>query len=275
LSRCYGFNKQYSGIGRELSLISQEMLEITDIDSIFSDFEKEYSSKLDQKFDTEYYLQDLEDGIFTEILQFKSEFHKLLLHLQKEEIVFNSKDLKEITKDIPRKEYIIQEKDEKSIYLGLVDLMFSFSYNYLLNCGEDNSESFWNLVKTSPTLSGFLIFSDLKQVLTTCAKASLSWPLLRNWEFINKVLKHTTIIFKLGKKGIVKALLEMKRILEGDERTFSICQIYIIDYLSWLMTSASDKTLASFASSLNHFTLEKCDIFFNEKSLVEIETIRN
>lgn len=272
LEKKYGFNQEYSGLGKELSLLSNEMLEISDFDSIFSDFKLEYLQRINRKFCIEYYIQDLQDlnGIDKDINAFTSEYKKLLLLKQSNNSseIIDSKEIQEI-QEIKRKEYFIQ--DEKSIYLGLVDLMFSYSYNYLLNQGEENSESCWNLVKTSPTLSAFLTFDTLQQVVWTSAKASLSWPLLRNWEFTLKVLKHTTIIFKLGKKGIVKALLEMKRILEGDERTFTICQIWIIDYLSWITTSASDKIIADFASQLNHFSLEKSDIYFNETSLLQLE----
>jgi protein SHQ1 len=43
--------------------------------------------------------------------------------------------------------------NEKSTYLGLVDLMFAYSYNYRLTEGENNVESVWCIGKVSPMLS--------------------------------------------------------------------------------------------------------------------------
>lgn len=43
--------------------------------------------------------------------------------------------------------------NEKSTYLGLVDLIFAYSYNHRMFEGENSVESVWCIGKVSPTLS--------------------------------------------------------------------------------------------------------------------------
>jgi len=43
--------------------------------------------------------------------------------------------------------------DPKAIYLGLVDLLFAYSYNHRFTEGENNIESAWTIGKISPTIS--------------------------------------------------------------------------------------------------------------------------
>ena len=259
LLKKYGFNSAYSGLGSQLECVSGEMLLIYDLDSLNSDFKEMLKKTQEEKFDQEYYLMDLNEGIPIEIQEFKSEFSRLLYKIQNgledSENCLDSTDQSDLAK-LYWKEYLLDNPAQ--IYLGLVDLMFSFSYNYFITLGENNSESAWNLVKISPTLNSFVTFDSLEQTILSCFKQSLCWPLLRNWEFSLKVLHHTTILFKLGKKTLLKCLLVIKRILESDDRTFTICQIWINDYLVWIQ-SCSEKTLASLASRLHHFQIKKQD----------------
>ncbi|KAI8055450.1 SHQ1 protein-domain-containing protein [Syncephalis plumigaleata] len=53
--------------------------------------------------------------------------------------------------ELPSKRYIIN--NEKSIYLGLVDIMFAYSYDHRISEGELTVESAWTICKLSATLS--------------------------------------------------------------------------------------------------------------------------
>jgi hypothetical protein len=44
--------------------------------------------------------------------------------------------------------------NEKSVYLGLIDLLFAYSYNHRQTEGESNVESVWTIGKLSPTIAG-------------------------------------------------------------------------------------------------------------------------
>lgn len=266
LEKKYGFNLGYSGLGLEFESVSREMLEIENIDSIHTDFKHSLHTRQDEKFDLDYFLEDLNDGVPLEIKEFKSEYAILLQNIQKgiSTEILNGRDIVDLG-NMKSRDFLLDNPVQ--IYLGLVDLMFSFSYNYLINVGEDNSESAWNLVKVSGTLSCFVQFDSLQEVVISCFRSSLSWPLLRRFDFSSRVLKHTAILFKLGKKGIAKALLEMKRILEGDDRCFTISQIWINDYIAWIQSkTCSEKTISSLSSKLNHFEIQEDDLQLYSKT---------
>jgi protein SHQ1 len=80
-------------------------------------------------------------------------------------------------------------------------------------------------------------FTSISDVVLACFRRSLVYPLYRNWELSQKVLLDVTIIFKLGKRALLKALLEMKRIIERDEVSFSVGRIWLTDYCVWLQSA--------------------------------------
>lgn len=63
---------------------------------------------------------------------------------------FTSKE-ESLMLDLPNKEYLLSY--EKGAYLGLVDLMFAYFYNYRITEGDNNVESVWCVGRISPTLS--------------------------------------------------------------------------------------------------------------------------
>lgn len=45
--------------------------------------------------------------------------------------------------------------DEKRTLLGLLDIIYSYAYDFRTTLGEGNVESAWTVTKISPTLSWF------------------------------------------------------------------------------------------------------------------------
>ena len=80
-------------------------------------------------------------------------------------------------------------------------------------------------------------FTNLKQVLLASMRRSLCYPLHRNWQLSTRVLLDTTILFKLGKRALLKALLETKRLFEKDEVCFSIARVWLVDYCVWIQSA--------------------------------------
>ena len=150
---------------------------------------------------------------------------------------------------------------ERMIYLGLVDLMFAYSYNLRTTEGENTVESAWTMCKLSGTLSCFEQFKHLKDTLTCCLRRCLTYPLYRNFELCNKVLKDVTILFKLGKRALLKALLEMQRLVGRHDTLYVLDRVWITDYCVWIQ-KASDKRIKSLASELNHYEVSKGDAGF-------------
>eukprot|EP01132_Coremiostelium_polycephalum_P007894 gene7894-9713_t len=172
---------------------------------------------------------------------------------KKKLIEFTDED-KEIMRNLPNKDYLI--KNEKSILLGLIDIIYSYAYNERINMGDSNIESPWNICKISGTLSCMETFGTLQSSVICCMRRSLAYPLYRNWNLSSKVLQDTKDIFSLGKRGILKALLHIKRILEGHEFKYYLNRLYIDDYCCWLQ-HASKKKLKSLRNKLLEFQIKK------------------
>ena len=110
---------------------------------------------------------------------------------------------------------------KRSLYLGLVDILFAFAYDQRATLGENNVrvsmshdhlipppvasfiqvESAWNICKLSPTLSWLEVFrGSVHEVVYCCLRRSLTYPLFRHWQLAMAVLQDTRDIFHLGEK---------------------------------------------------------------------------
>lgn len=147
---------------------------------------------------------------------------------------------------------MINPSNEIEIYLGLVDILFAYCYNSRSTEGEDTVESAWTICRLSGTLSALDTYSNIEAVMTSCLRRSLSFPLYRSFGLAEKVLQDLVVLFKLGKRALLKCLLQIKTLLSYHESMFLMDRIYLLDYCVWIQ-QVSPKKLASLASQLNHF----------------------
>lgn len=147
---------------------------------------------------------------------------------------FSSKE-EAIMRDLPNKEYLLSY--EKGTYLGLVDLMFAYSYNLRVTEGDNNVESVWCVGRISPTLSSLEQFTVLKDVLISSFRRALTYPLYRNFTLCEKILQDVYILFKLGKRAILKALIDMKELFDHHDVYYVYSKILLDDYCVWIQHS--------------------------------------
>lgn len=102
--------------------------------------------------DTHYVAEYLEPEQINEYINFEAEWDKL----KSEEIAFSEEDV-DLLKELPNKEYLLNEKEIRSITLGLVDILFGSCYNNRTTLGENTVESGWTIAKLSSTLSWFQV----------------------------------------------------------------------------------------------------------------------
>ncbi|KAK5576155.1 hypothetical protein RB653_007296 [Dictyostelium firmibasis] len=176
----------------------------------------------------------------------KNKYSKKLITFSDEE--------KDIMKNLPNKEYMIS--NEKSLLLGLIDIIYSYAYNERVNMGYDNIESAWNICKLSGTLSCLDSFYNLSSVIECCFKRSLTFPLYRSWLLSERVFRDTKQIFQLGKRCLLKCLLDIKKKLESSEFKYYLNRLYIDDYCIWLQ-HASKKKLKSLRNKLSEYDMKK------------------
>lgn len=70
--------------------------------------------------------------------------------------------------------------EEKMIYLGLLDLLFAYIYDYRVREGETMSESGWNVVKLAATLSWFEVIFFVFSIIVILTLLPFIVALLRD-----------------------------------------------------------------------------------------------
>ncbi|KAI9208549.1 SHQ1 protein-domain-containing protein [Polychytrium aggregatum] len=291
----YGFNNSHSENAAQLMELCHEVLDLADINtSTPASRRSERLMREELKFDDEYYMGDfLYDEEIQRVLKYIPETWRTLNRIQKRKAVasverpgpdsseamppsgaetetdpstetqsvdgwleFSAQEREQMLR-LPNKEYLLD--DEKAIYLGLVDIMFAYCYNHRTTEGDNTVGSGWTICKLSATLACFEVFATLRETLVADIRRSLTYPLYRHFGLSLKIVEDLAVLFKLGRRAILKALLEIKDLLERDEICYMFNRLYIDDYCIWIQ-KASDKKIKSLASELNHIAITKEEI---------------
>ncbi|KAL7327283.1 hypothetical protein PS15p_209499 [Mucor circinelloides] len=303
----YGFNNQYNGYFTHVHETMNEINEINEPEksTVESRREQRIASE-NTHFDEDHYCMDfVNDEEINELCKFKTMFAKELKRVQKNQkneeakqakkpliqevdpndasgdldmdnlsiedtkdtlLKFSSKE-EAMMRDLPNKEYLLSY--EKGTYLGLLDLMFAYAYNHRITEGDNNVESVWCIGRISPTLSSLEQFTVLKDVLISSYRRALTYPLYRNLSLCEKVLQDVYIMFKLGKRAILKALLDMKNLFDHHDVYYVYSKIYLDDYCVWIQ-HANDNVLRTLAHELHHFQVKKDELGWDLEELEEI-----
>ncbi|KAJ2637055.1 hypothetical protein GGF40_002624 [Coemansia sp. RSA 1286] len=294
----YGFNEQYSGLLAHVHSTANEINEVSDPEHLNSEERRiQRIATEDAKFDDAYYMDNYmnDDDEIRLSIQFKTEFYSLLRQLQKakkrvvtepgtnslisqdvdtteevplSEIIEFTDSEKKMMVDLPRKTHMISNR--QAIYLGLVDILFSYSLDLRINQGEPTVESAWAIGAVSATFSNLEQFSTLDAVVAACFRRGLAYPLYRNWELCEKALEDIYVILKLGRRAVLKALLEIKSIFDKHDIYYIYSKLFIDDYCVWIQTLASDKAIRSLAHKLHNFEIEKDDLGWNLDALEDL-----
>lgn len=278
----YGFANQKGGIfkGREAELL--EIAEITDPDSMAPSERRGYRQAAeDAKFDEEYYLADYFNvDQIQHLLDYKPPWDTYLQqhkensfedeakysNEQEEKTVQFTAEEKDQLRRLPNKDYLFDDKEELPLFLGLVDIIFAYAYNHRTTEGENTVESPWTISRISSTFSWFDSFSSIHDVIISCARRSLSYPLYRHWSLVTAVLEDTKRIFSLGRRQLLRCLLELHALCREDDPWFLLNDLYLTDYCVWIQ-KASRKKLSSLARSLEQVQISKGDLSWQLEEL--------
>ncbi|KAG1054008.1 hypothetical protein G6F43_003961 [Rhizopus delemar] len=267
----YGFDQQYTGYFTHVQETLNEINDIQQPEASTAESRREERIRLEnERFDEDHYCTDFAmDEEIQYAIKYKTAYAKELKKVQnhgESQLQFTAQE-EEMMRQLPRKEYLIS--NEKAIYLGLVDLLFAYSYNHRLTEGEGNVESAWCIGKLSSTLSCLEQFSVLKDVVVSSFRRSLIYPLYRHFALSEKCLQDVYILFKLGKRAILKALLDMKYLFDHHDVYYVYSKIYLDDYCVWIQ-HANDNVLRTLAHELHHFKMNKTELGWDLEEIEEI-----
>lgn len=252
----YGFANKDTGVFTALQNELKGVIDIADPDNKSASARRKERIACEQSvFDEDHYLADyFEMDTVREYLEFIPEFYSVT----SDEVELDEVDKEDLLK-LPRKEHLLDKGAKSIVYLGLVDILYSWCYNHRITLGENCPESAWNIAKLSATLSWLDSFTHLRDVVTSSMCRSLIYPLIRNWQLSKEVLKDTIQILTLGRKKVLHCLLEIQREFNNSEPRYLLNQLYITDYCTWIQTVKNDK-LISLADSLKKVNIAKKDV---------------
>ncbi|KAL1915970.1 uncharacterized protein VTP21DRAFT_6358 [Calcarisporiella thermophila] len=293
----YGFNNQYHGYFTHVQETLNEINEILEPETSSPDSRRaDRLAAEDAKFDEEYYMSDfVNDEEIQSVLKYKTKWWRELRRIQKESKRVGEKDSSEDAKEnpqekdtssiiadmselsigshdalaftekertmmlnLPNKEFLID--NEKIIYLGLVDLLFAYSYNHRFTEGESTVESAWTIGKLSPTLACLEQFTTLNELFIALYRRVLSYPLYRSWSLAQQIQQDTYILLRLGRRAVLKALLEIKDIFDYHDVYYVYSKVIIDDYCVWLQRDCKDAVLRALAHEVRRIEVAKGDL---------------
>ncbi|OMJ28546.1 Protein shq1 [Smittium culicis] len=282
ITATYGFNRQYNGW---FTHVDQTANEINCIQSPETTSNSQRTSKQheleDTDFNEDYYMSNfIDDDEIEPLIESQSKFESdlnsllevvgssdLISFFKKNQFTSNNsiKNLFEFTEKekeylirLPKKTYIIDDK--KSLYLGIVDILFAYAYNNRVFEGENNVESVWTIGIISASCSCLRNFDSLKQTIVSFYRRSLTYPLFRNWDLSEKVYNDVINILKLGKRYLLKIFLDIKDMFDHHDIYYVYSKVIFDDYCVWIQNSAKDTSLISLSEKLQALSISKDDI---------------
>uniref|UniRef100_A0A094ZI25 Cyclic nucleotide-gated cation channel alpha-3 n=1 Tax=Schistosoma haematobium TaxID=6185 RepID=A0A094ZI25_SCHHA len=162
--------------------------------------------------------------------------------------------------------------EEKMIYLGLLDLLFAYIYDYRVREGETMSESGWNIVKLAATLSWFEVYHSLPEVVVSFYRRALTYPLVRSWRFCTLIKRDASYLLQHTntKQWCLKCLLEIREFLIAYPGYHVFAELYLNDYIVWIQTRACESNLHDLGKSLEEFKMKKDFVDLNLKQIEQL-----
>lgn len=230
VSMKYGFANQTQNAFNNFNDEFFEVIEIKNPDDL--DFEKRKSLQAAKEladFCDDHYLADL----LTEPDELQNIFNFKPFWLNTKCFTLNDSQ-KDILKSFGNKEYLLSKEDKKSALLSLVDIIYAYCFGMRTNFGEENAELAWLINKLASSLSWFRNFDTFDEVVLSCVRRSLCYPLYRRWDLSILVLSDVCKIFENGCICLLSCLLEIYNMFNASEPRYILNQLYIKDYCIWI-----------------------------------------
>ncbi|KAJ6480262.1 SHQ1 protein-domain-containing protein [Mycena sanguinolenta] len=287
-TRPYGFLDLHSGYFKHVAHAENEVNELgvdAEICTVRERRLKRWKHE-DEKWDEEHYMADYADD----------EYIQELILWQNPRVAtsdpFQFTEAENLALlNLPRKEYLIDTRQTKNLYLTLVTILFSYAYETRTTQGDPNPESAWTICSlvpafsaldpppySAPTDSSSLTPSpsDLAACLSQSYRRSLCFPLYRSFLLAESCRADVAGLFILGKRTILRCLLDMKYILDHHEVYYVYSKIWMEDFCVWVQASASDDTLREIGMALRSLDIPKVligwDLDALEAATCEVQT---
>ena len=253
----YGFGLKYSNMFRSFREELVEMTELEEPDKVGESSRRVLRLEAeDRLFDPERYLGDYfgagSDALFLDAMAYEPfwslEWKARRLNATsggaESDGSSNSScfsDSEEATlKELPNREYILipGSAEEMGELLGLADILYSFCFEFRCTVGELSVESPHNITRLSSLFSWLDAYNqpddDAMKVIVNAARRSLIYPYVRHWRLVRKVLADVAKVLYLGKRCILRCLLQCRSLMEHTDSHYMLNKIFLDDYCVWI-----------------------------------------
>lgn len=275
LGEKYGFANQKSNIFERLDEEVSLAIDLKDPDRKSRAMRKEERlSDESCRFNEEYYLSCLYEENDT--------IERLIgQDLNAKTVDLDESDLYDM-KNLPVRSYLLDKREKKQLLFGLVDILFAYAYDMRTCEGEHTPESNWTISKISATLSWLESFDNMRDVVTSCYRRALIFPLFRHHQLAVAVMADVLGIIRGGRKGCIKCLLAIRRLFnQTPDSKFILNDLFITDYCVWVQR-VRENSLGKLATVLQQTmdNVSKGDLaldleILEEAAAVTLEESRN
>jgi protein SHQ1 len=170
---------------------------------------------------------------------------------------------------------LLSPTQTKNVYLTLLTFLFAYAYDARTTQQDPTPESAWTICSLIPAFSALdpppysssrlptatvpisaasrnhghpsssssankdaFGSHEVAQVLATSYRRSLSFPLFRSWALAEACRRDIAELLCLGKRAIVRCLIEVKNVLDHHDVYYIYSKIWIDDILMWVAAYA-------------------------------------
>jgi protein SHQ1 len=117
----------------------------------------------------------------------------------------------------------------------LLDLLLAYTYDHIMTIGDATVESAWTISILSPSLSWLDSPDTVDEACASFIRRSLCYPYWRSVTFsVRHVMVSTSHLLEAGIPSIVKALLQIRIILERSESYYLGNKLFVDPFLYWI-----------------------------------------
>lgn len=165
---------------------------------------------------------------------------------------------------LKNREYLMDKNESRIALLGILDVSLAYLHEYRSNDFELTCESGWVINKLSATLSCFVEFENVEQLLVSFMRRALLVPLFKSFNFAKKVIEDLKDLLKLGKRFLLKLLLEIASVFATNAPRYLLNTIYIEDMCVFIQ-KMDDKNIQDLLNELGEVVVKFEDLHFPEE----------
>ncbi|KAK0197257.1 SHQ1 protein-domain-containing protein [Armillaria mellea] len=279
LSTSYGFLNRHSGYFVHVTHTENEVNELGAEAEQLSPEERHHKriEHEDDKWDEEYYMADFAESDNIEALLLWSHPHIEASG----DFQFNETE-ELVMLNLPRVEFLANEMETHNMYLTLISLLFSYSYETRTTHHDPTPESAWTISSLTPCFSALDpppycdqsafhadVFSPSEITSTVVAsyRRSLAFPLYRSFTLAERCRLDVAELLMKGRRTLARCLLEIKDILDHHEVYYIYSKIWVNDFCVWIQAYAKDETLQLLGKSVKSAKIAKSSIGWDLEQL--------